>query len=555
MLRNLALTAALLQAASIVSRGETGEWEPLGPFGGSVHVISLDPNRPRHLLAGTRNGLLFRSADAAAHWSPLPLPRFPGTTLHAAIIDPSDGRRLWVGLKDPKGKQGGLWRSDDSGATWRPIVELAGRSVLSITVRTTQPRWYAAGTNEGVYWSETEAGPWKLISPPGHPEMNGIVSLAADPREPETLYAGTTHLPWKTADLGKTWNSIHNGMIDDSDVFSILTDGRSAGRVYASACSGIYSSQNGGAAWKKAEGIPADNRRTYIITQDREYPNLVYAGTTQGLWKSADSGATWKKLHPMPVNWLAVDPSDGRVMYLATDGGGVLKTMDAGRSFVQRNHGLVNRTITSLAASSKGLWASTMYEGDYGGVFFSDDRGAGWDLVANRAQLKGENVRRISWAGDRLVATTFEGRLASRDGGKSWVRSAQKAPAEAALPKISGLTVFDATGDPANPRLRLAATSDGIRRSVDGGKTWSSPRSGLPSGFIRAVSFHPKRPLECYASQYANLYRSKDGGQTWEQVGGVTGAPLPFTALVISPWMPDTVFAISEDRGIWRRRI
>ena len=70
------------------------------------------------------------------------------------------------------------------------------------------------------------------------------------------IYAGTSHLPWKTSDNGKTWESIHSGMIDDSDVFSIYIDPRSPKQVFASACSGIYQSPNGGEMWRKMMGIP-----------------------------------------------------------------------------------------------------------------------------------------------------------------------------------------------------------------------------------------------------------------------------------------------------------
>ena len=579
-------------------------------------MVAIDPAAPRTLLAGTRGGLLFRSTDAAVTWQHMPLPRFPGVTLHAVAIDPVKPSRIWVGLKDPEGANGGLWRSDDAGRTWRPIDELRGRNVLSLVARDAEPHWLAAGTDRGVYAAHSADAAWKLISPAGHPEMNGIVSLEFDRREPDTLFAGTTHLPWKTSDLGQSWNSIHEGMIDDSDVFSILSDRNTPGRMFASACSGIYSSQNGGLNWAKANGIPPDNRRTYIITQDRQYPNLVMAGTTQGLWKSADGGATWKKLHPMPVNWLALDPVDGRVMYLATDGGGILKTMDGGRTFVQRNAGLVSRTVSALAPSAKGLFVSTLYEGEFGGLFLTADRGQSWSLVANQIQLKGENLRRLTISGERLTGTTFSGRIVSRDGGQTWTRlaggsrrtpatleppgttsarassktsaktalktgaktgaktssknaaptqvaaqvpspAAQLAsdPGERQLPKVEGVVVYDMAVDMRNTRQRLLATSQGLQRSADGGATWKPVRKGLPDGFVRSVVYHPRRSGECYANQYANLYRSRDGGESWELLAPLSSQPLPVVSLVISPWADTTVFALSEDRGVWRRKI
>ncbi len=541
----MVLVWTLLFAASL----QAADWEPLGPEGGSVHILAIDRVHPATLLAGTRNGMLFRTINAAAAWSALPLPRFPNTTLHSLAIDPDNSQRLFAGLSDPTGKHSALWLSDDTGQHWQRAEDLAGRAVLSLAIRETEPRLFLAGTDRGVYLSEDQGSHWRLVSPAGHPEMNGIVSLALDPRLPGTFFAGTTHLPWKTADGGLTWTSIHDGMIDDSDVFSILVDATRPGRVYSSACSGIYASKNDGELWLKAEGIPADNRRTHVIAQDREYPNLLYAGTTAGLWKSADSGSTWKKLHPATVNSLAVDPRDGRVMYLATDGGGVLKTMDAGRSWLGRNRGLVNRRITSLAASGTALYATTIYEGDYGGVFVSKSGGRSWTLLANQQRLHAENILRLRARGAELTAITFNGRLVSQDAGKTWAFKPFKTPEPTGAP-VRGQVPFDTARSTLTPNVRLAATVNGLERSTDSGKSWSRVTKGLPAGFVRAVTFHPKNAGECYAVQYARLYRSIDAGQTWEFLSGAD-APILLVSLFVQGQL---IYALSEDRGIYRRQ-
>lgn len=537
--------ALLLLAVSL----QAADWEPLGPDGGSVHLLTIDRANPATLLAGTRSGLLFRSIDSATTWQQLPFPRFPNTTLHSLAIDPDQPQRLLAGLNDPSAKHSALWLSEDSGQHWQRSEDLAGRAVLSLAIRDTEPRLFAAGTDRGVYLSEDRGQHWRLVSPEGHPEMNGIVSLALDPREPGTIYAGTTHLPWKTTDGGATWTSIHDGMIDDSDVFSILVDATRPGRIYSSACSGIYSSKDDGAIWQKAEGIPADNRRTHVIAQDREYPHLLYAGTTAGLWKSADSGASWKKLHPATVNSLAVDPRDGRIMYLATDGGGVLKTMDAGRSWLAKNRGLVNRRVTSLSASGTALYATTTYEGDYGGVFVSKNGGRVWTLLADQHRLRGENILRLRVRGAEMIATTFNGRLASQDAGKTWAFKPIKGP-QLANVMVRGQTPFDLARSALVPGVRLAATVNGLERSTDSGRSWTHITKGLPAGFVRAVAFGSKNAGECYAVQYSRLYRSLDSGQTWEFLSGGDS-----TMLLVSLFVQGTtVYALSEDRGVFRRQ-
>jgi photosystem II stability/assembly factor-like uncharacterized protein len=91
-----------------------------------------------------------------------------------------------------------------------------------------------------------------------------------DPGDADTVYVGTWHLPWKTADGGKTWHNIKQGLIVDSDVFSIIVDPEHPHTVYLSACSGIYKSENAGTLFRKIQGIPSEARRTRSLKQDPE---------------------------------------------------------------------------------------------------------------------------------------------------------------------------------------------------------------------------------------------------------------------------------------------
>ena len=94
-----------------------------------------------------------------------------------------------------------------------------------------------------MYRCEDGALTWRRISPEDHAEIKNIESIAIDPKNPDVVYAGTWHLPWKTDDGGKNWHSIKQGVIDDSDVFSMIVDFSNPSNVFASACSGIYKSE------------------------------------------------------------------------------------------------------------------------------------------------------------------------------------------------------------------------------------------------------------------------------------------------------------------------
>ena len=130
---------------------------------------------------------------------------------------------------------------------------------------------------------------WQRISPEGHADIKNIESLAVDAQNPDVIYAGTFHLPWKTMDGGRTWQHMKQGIVDDSDVFSIIIDYSNNSNIYLSACSGIYKSESAGAQFSKVQGMPFSARRTRMLHQDPSNPSVVYAGTTEGLWKTADA--------------------------------------------------------------------------------------------------------------------------------------------------------------------------------------------------------------------------------------------------------------------------
>ena len=188
-----------------------------------------------------------------------------------------------------------------------------------------------------------------------HEELRNLDSLAIDPRDPQTIYAGTFHLPWKTVDGGRTWSPIHAGMIDDSDVMSLLIDEKNSRRIYASACSGIYRSDDSANQWRKIQGIPYTARRTYAITQDSKQPGHVYAATSEGLWKTADGGMTWRRTTPESwvVNAVVVAEGDpGRVL-IGTEELGVLASDDGGEHFEDANAGFDHRQILALGLDTK----------------------------------------------------------------------------------------------------------------------------------------------------------------------------------------------------------
>ncbi len=538
-------------------------WVATGPFGGSAQIVAIDPEDSRTLLAGTRSGLLYRSANAGETWEPAPFPHLYGSSIYSIAMDPKHPGVYWIGVAAETKRAGdttaGIYTTGDGGATWAQAEDMKGKSIFALAIWPGDSAVIAAGTDEGVWRSEDGGKTWVRVSPEDNPEMRGIVSLAFDPSNKDILYAGTPHLPWKTGDGGRSWLAVHEGMIDDSDVFSIRVDSSDPRRVFASACSGIYCSRDGGGKWTKLQGIPKTDRRTHVIAQDPAHPETIYAGTTVGLWKSTDAGLTWAKKSDHSINGMAVDPSDGRILFLATDSTGLIKSVDGGETFRPCNEGFVNRNITQFAAAGLEyplMYASTAYDGDSGGIFRSENMGAAWALVAPHPSLLNENI--ISFAvspsdAKSIWAVSFDGLLKSADGGKTWVRPRTFLESERPKPK------------PARKRSRSRAQA--AAKAVAAHPLPAPfPAAGMRIHVLRflpGAAFTGGRPYEpaLLAGTSAGLYVSRDGGIYWRPVAIGGGAPLAVLSIFLPARETGAMAAltaaglyVSLDRGgLWRK--
>ena len=507
-----------------------GGWRLSGPFGGSAHSLAIDPHNRSLLLAGARDSLLFRSDDAGATWRLLPFPPGAPGVFNSLIIHPVESGHFYAGLDAGDSRDSGVYESKDGGKHWQPLAEIRGRRIESLAMWPSDPRVLAAGTSQGAFLSADGGQNWQRISRDGDTEMQDITALAFDPTNSKIIYAGTPHLPWKTVDGGATWRSIHDGLIDDSDIFSIRVDPYQPKLIFASACSGIYRSDNAGDSWRKLIGIPGTHRRTHIIAEDPRTSGTIYAGTTLGLFKSSDDGRTWRHLTFEQINAMVFDPDDPRTLYLATEHAGVLKSSDAGESAHPFNIGFANHNLTQITGSGKRLYASSAYEGLFGGVFVSNDGGLGWSLQANEQALLGRNLNSLTAApasNGWLFAAAEDSVLRSIDGGKTWVPLAAQprlSPTPAARPS-GRIRIYSLQTVQAEKLVLLAGTQAGLFRSSNSGASWtrvSDPAlAGLP---VLSIYTTTRDASRIAARTTAGLLLSRDAGLTWRST------PLPDTS-------------------------
>ena len=334
----------------------SGPWQAVGPDGGDARSLAYDPHNPDHILLGTSSGQMFFSNDGGHNWARLARLGGDDYVLDHIAIDPQDSNRIFVSAWSASSQQvGDIYRTVDGGANWQTLASMHGKSIRAMAMFKGDSSILVAGALDGVFRSKDGGDSWERLSPASSGDIKNIESIAIDPKDANTVYAGTWHLAWKTTDSGKNWQHINKGMIDDSDVFSVIVDHDNPEVVFASACSGIYKSETAGNQFSKIQGIPFSARRTRVLKQDPTNENIVYAGTTEGLWKTTDLGKVWKRVSnpEVVVNDVLVDPRNSNHVLLATDRSGVLASTDGSATWATSNKGYAHRYVSAILADKK----------------------------------------------------------------------------------------------------------------------------------------------------------------------------------------------------------
>jgi len=546
--RHLLRTGLLLLAVTLLSTAllASGPWQVLGPDGGDARSLAYDAHNPDHVLLGTSTGQMFTSNDAGHTWSRLARLGGDDYVLDHIVIDAQDSNNIYVSAWSVSSQKiGEIFHTRDGGATWTSLPAMHSKSIRALAMFKGNSQLLVAGALDGVFRSKDGGDTWERLSPADSAEIKNIESIAVDPADPNTVYAGTWHLAWKTSDGGVNWQHINKGMIDDSDVFSVIVDHDNPAIVFASACSGIYKSESAGNQFSKIQGIPFSARRTRVLKQDPTNENIIYAGTTEGLWKTVDLGKTWKRVSnpEVVVNDVLVDPRDSNRVLLATDRSGVLASTDGANNWTTSNKGYAHRYVSAVLADNKD--ASTLYVGvvndrEYGGVFYSHDAGQHW--LQKAAGLGGKDVFALKQAASgTLVAGTNHGMYSLERNGSDWhsmnvvviehtskiMRKGSKKPVTKTSLEKKELVARVNDLELGSGRW-LAATTSGVYSSTDQGKTW---KGGPVLGQTDFVSVREEGSTVVAATRSSALV-SNDKGETWKLAGlpsyvvGIRGAAL-----------------------------
>src|SRR5437868_3137319 len=288
---------------------------------------------------------------------------------------------------------------------------------------------------------------------------------------------------------------------------------------------------------------------------------------------------------------LAVDPRDVRVWYIATAGGGVWKTTNAGTSFApifDKEKSFSIGCVTIDPHDSLVVWVGSgennsqrsVSMGD--GVYKSIDGGKSWKNVGLEksehiskivVDPRDSNVVYVAAQGPLWAPGGDRGLYKTADGGKTWTPSLT-------ISENTGVT--DVRFDPTTPDIRYAASQhrrrhaftliDGgpesaIYKSTDAGKNWTKLKEGLPKEDMGRIglAIAPHQPKTIYATiestrKAGGFFVSKDGGSSWKKVNDFNAQGQYYGEIFVDPNDDERIYGVdvwmrvSDDGGkTWRK--
>lgn len=367
---------------------------------------------------------------AAALAQPVPLAYYQGLQYRllgpfragrtvGAVGIPTQPNVFFMGVNN-----GGVWKTDDYGRTWRPIFDEAPTgSVGDVAVCATQPNVLYVGTGEGLHRPDLSVG-------------DGI---------------------YKSTDGGKSW--VHVGLADVQQVGRLIVHPTNPDIVFVAGLGhpygpnaerGLFRSRNGGKSWEKVLYINP-NTGAIQVEFDPTNPKILFSS----LWEHREG--PWE-------NGSFSGPNSG--LYKSEDGGSTWRRITSGLPGAEQGLGRIG--LAFAPSRTKRLYA-TVDARQNGGIYRSDDGGESWSLISADRRLWGRGSDfaevKVHPQNPDLVYIANVAAYRSSDGGRTWT-CFKGAP--------GGDDYHRIWINPLQPDIMLFAADQGAIVTVNGGRTWSS---------------------------------------------------------------------------------
>ncbi|MGH9475018.1 MAG: WD40/YVTN/BNR-like repeat-containing protein [Terriglobales bacterium] len=533
-----------------------------GPDVGAIN-LAMDPNHPMTIYASlwaTRrppwvvyapsnmpDGGLYKSADGGDTWTQLTsgLPDDGHVGRIGVAVAPSNSDRVWAVVDDlaDKGSHGGIYISDDAGATWRQVNNenrLWGRGWYFGEVEVDPSNQHRAFVmNTATYLTDNDGQTFTPIK--GAPGGDDYHQLWINPRVPNHMVLSSDQGTEVSLDGGKTWSSWYNQ--------------NTAQLYHISASSGfpwwVYGPQQDSGAvgvqpWSNEGQISFRNwiplcagGESDIVVPDPDDSDYLYGGAGQrcnqklnirdslgSIPRPGPGQPVYRKTWTLPLVFSRAD----KALYYANQY--VFRTRDQGRTW-QRISPDLTRVDPGIPSN---LDPVTAHDNDARGV--TTRKGVVYSLAPS--PLAANTI----WAGtdDGYIQLTT-------DGGQTWTNVTP--PELTPWSKITsiGASRFDVNSAYASvDRHRLGDFRPYIYRTRNGGKSWSLISNGIPDmSYVQAVKEDPVRRGLLYAATEFGVYVSFNGGDKWQSLQ----SNLPHTSARDLLIHGDSLVVATFGRGVW----
>jgi photosystem II stability/assembly factor-like uncharacterized protein len=381
--------------------------------------------------------------------------------------------------------------------------------------------------------------------------------IAGEEAEPNTDLAADT--PQESGQFPNDWGFKQRAYPYDAIDYNQLTQAAAqaqAMRLEARKLAGPL-----GAAWTE-EGPTNIGARVTDLVVHPDDPDIIFAGLASGgVFRSTDGGGSWDPISDdlpvLTIGAIAVDPGNPDIIYAGTGeanvqsyswfGMGMFKSVDGGATWsymgLAETRYIARMVIDPL--NTDRIWVagtgSLFGTNPERGVYRSLDAGNTWDLVLSVTDstaatdiaidpAKPDTVFAAMW--ERRRGLTYRrsggptsGIYRSYDGGDTWVELTNGLPSGYDVGRI-GISVCAS-----NPSVVYAiydiwtAYEARVYKSTNGGNSWTRTNDGALSGihssfgwYFGQVRVDPGNPNRAFALGVP-VYRTQDGGATWQQVG------------------------------------
>jgi photosystem II stability/assembly factor-like uncharacterized protein len=546
---------------------------------------------------------VFRTKDGGKTWQRV-LFKSDRAVAFDLTMDPTNPNILFASLdqfqrfpwdENSGGPDSGLYKTTDGGDTWTEITRnpglpkgLIGKIGLSISPpRPTRVYAIIEAVEGGVYRSDDSGATWQKLSDDREQrrEAASYLHITADTQDPDTVYVQHVQV-WKSTDGGKTFTTESR---QHSDHHAMWIDPKNSKRIIDASDGGASVTLNGGLSWSTIDNQPTAD--LFSLAIDNRDPYNLYAAQNDGSHigvpsRTTGGGISWPNYLEIPAGeggQTAVKP-DGSVVYACDRTTITRYDRQTGQ---QRNisvwpedqFGAPPKDVKYRFYYSFPIYLSphdpnVLYTGAQF-LFRTTNEGDSWekispDLSRNRVdkmqKIPGGPINSLASSlfyvslirtiaespvtkGELWVGTDDSNVQLSKDAGKTWENVSPKD-----LPEWTTITAIDVsphdrgTAYVAGNRVRVSDLTPYFYKTTDYGRTWQKITNGIrENDFAYVIREDPVRQGLLFAGTETGAYVSFDAGASWQSLQ----RNLPPVAVAYMQVKNDDLVVATHGRGFW----